>query len=204
MTKLDNLQKDLLTEAFNIGIGTAAASLSEMVQSEIRLSVPYIRVMLKNDVANDIGQPTSTALSGVKQRFDGPFAGTALILFPEQRSLELVKLMLQDTLPQEDVTQYEQEALSEIGNVILNAGLSSLAELFQEQIETQLPEYTHGICSDILQVCSVTESADEHVLFLRVDFELQDRALKGYVIYIIDSLDDLIRQVDSYLRKLTG
>jgi len=46
---LDELQQDALTEVFNVGMGSAAASLSEMVGEEVQLTVPEISFVNKED-----------------------------------------------------------------------------------------------------------------------------------------------------------
>ena len=44
MDTLTELHLDALTEVFNIGAGRAAASLSEIVGDEVKLSVPLIEI----------------------------------------------------------------------------------------------------------------------------------------------------------------
>ena len=52
MIKLNELQEDMLTELFNLGMGNAASALSEMVSEEILLSIPKISFMEKSELAN--------------------------------------------------------------------------------------------------------------------------------------------------------
>lgn len=149
---LNELQQDMLTEAFNLGMGKAAASLSEMVQEEVLLSVPEITFLSHEEAAIELSNQSSGHLSGVSQGFSGPFGGEAMLLFPIDKSLDLVRMLLQDTVPLENLTELEEEALNEIGNIILNAGLSSLANLFGQEICTYLPKFKQGSCEDIMHV----------------------------------------------------
>lgn len=202
MTILNELQQDALTEAINQGIGIAAASLSEMVNEEILLSVPEISFITKADAIAMLHDKTSEHVSGVSQNFSGPFNGQALLLFPVTKSLELVRLMLQDTVPMEQLTEFEEEALNEIGNIILNAGLGSLADMLGNEITSSLPVFRQGSCDRIMGDDS--DNKNEIVLFLRVAFNIESHKVDGYVIYLLDvrSIDDLVIHIDRFLEQI--
>lgn len=61
MIELNELQQDMLTELFNIGMGNAAAALSEMVSEEVLLSIPQISFMekLASHIENYISKLTA-------------------------------------------------------------------------------------------------------------------------------------------------
>lgn len=202
MDLLTELQQDALTEAFNIGMGVAAASLSEMVSEEVKLSVPEIEFVSREQAAKTLNDRCSSQLTGVSQRFTGAYDGEAMLLFPADKSLELVRLMLRDTVPLTQLTEFEEEALNEIGNIILNAGLGSLADMFGEEITSMLPVFKHGSCANVLSASG--ELIDSIVLFLRVDFKLETHELDGYLVLMqdINSVKGLAKQIDRFLEKL--
>ena len=133
MTELSELQKDALGELLNIGMGRASASLSEMVGEEVELSVPKVDTLSRDEAIIRINSLVGNKVTAIKESFKGAFWGDALLLFPENHSLELVRALIKDdTLPAEMISEMEQEALTEVGNIILNACLGSLANIFQE------------------------------------------------------------------------
>ena len=205
MREFYELQADILTEAFNLGMGSAAASLSEIVKDEISLSVPELSFIDKKTAASQLYNSAQSELSGVSEAFTGPFSGKALLLFPAEQSLALVRLMLQDTVPLDSLTEFEEEALNEIGNIILNAGLSSLADMFGHRIETEIPAYTHGSTEEILQSENTDTNLHDIVLFLQVDFSIKDSDINGFVIYLLDveSMKDFTNLLDLYLEKIS-
>jgi len=205
MQKLNDLQIDTLTEAFNLGMGQAAASLSEIVHAEITLSVPSLSFLDKKTAAAQLYKEAQSELSGVSEEFTGPFCGKALLLFPAAQSLALVRLMLQDSVPLESITEFEAEALNEIGNIILNAGLASLADMFGRRIETEIPTYTHGSTEEILLAESNNKNLHDIVLFLQVDFSIKDTDINGYVIYLldVDSMKDFTLLIDEYIKNIS-
>ncbi len=205
MLELNELQMDAMTEAFNVGMGSAAAALSEMVNEEVRLSVPDIQFVNKSEAANLLTKQVNTNVSGVTQGFEGPFDGKAMLLFPQEQSLELVRLLLRDMDSVENITELAQEALCEIGNIILNAGLSSLADMFQQEMQCELPFFTHGSCQEVMN----SENRlfeNHHVLLLHVDFKLERLEIEGYVMFLMDvkSQLSLSRTLDTYLKSIVA
>ncbi|VAW81592.1 hypothetical protein MNBD_GAMMA12-687 [hydrothermal vent metagenome] len=204
MSKLSELQLDALTEAFNIGMGSAAAALSEMVNTRINLSVPKVSFIDKTAAAAQLSQTTKSDLSGVLEKFDGPFSGTAMLLFPEEQSLSLVRLMLKDTVPLNSLTEFEEEALNEIGNIVLNAGIASLADMFEKRISTEIPVYTRGRTQEILHCTN--EDINDVLMFLKVNFSIQDANIHGFVVYLLDvkSMREFTSLLDQYILKVAS
>ncbi len=86
----------------------------------------------------------SMNLFGIHEAFSGPFSGNAFLLFPEDRSLELVRLTLQDQFDCNALTEVKEEALVEVGNIIINSCLSSIGEIFETEIVNQSPALVNG------------------------------------------------------------
>ena len=117
---LSELELDALTERVNIGVGRAATSLREMVGEQVFLSVPNIALVSREQAVAILGQRENSQLVGVHQVFEGDITGRALLIFPETKSLELVRALTGGELPLEEIIDLEEEALAQTGNVILN------------------------------------------------------------------------------------
>ena len=206
MINLNELQEDMLTELFNLGMGNAASALSEMVSEEVLLSVPEIKFMDKNELAKMLSKDSGGQISSVAQQFHGMLLGKALLTFPSEKSLELVRLLLQDTVPIENLTEFEEEALLEVGNIIINAGLSSLADIFEDEITSDLPTFKNGSCSEVINSTDNKDDSQTTVLYLQVDFSIELQNIKGYVIFLlnVESMENLTKSIDKYIANLTG
>ena len=206
MINLNELQEDMLTELFNLGMGNAASALSEMVSEEVLLSVPEIKFMDKNELAKMLSKDSGGQISGVAQQFHGMLLGKALLTFPSEKSLELVRLLLQDSVPMENLTEFEEEALLEVGNIIINAGLSSLADIFEDEITSDLPTFKNGSCSEVINSTDNKDYSQTTVLYLQVDFSIELQNIKGYVIFLlnVESMENLTKSIDKYIANLTG
>jgi len=185
-TEISELERDAITEMINVAVGRAAAALSELIGDEVRLSVPFLEfsnpVKAVGRLNNEMNGLDSVA---VRQRFDGRINGDILLIFPERRSFDLVRSMLGDNVPLTQLTDLEQEALLEIGNIILNACLGSLANQLGVTLESSLPSYVRGTAARILGATPAA-TGDELVLFLHVDFALMNRDISGYLVFFMD------------------
>ena len=200
--ELSPLQKDAIVELFNIGMGAAAASLSEMVGEEVVLSVPDIFAVTRAATTDCLGLADEAQVSAVSEGFSGPFWGDAMLLFPQADSLDLVHALLQEELPLEMLSEMEQEALTEVGNIILNACLGSLANIFTQDLHCQMPEFRHGDCASVLNGDAGREQ--DLVLILRMEFKLRRAAVEAYLTLImdIDSVHAFIEHVDRFIQEV--
>jgi chemotaxis protein CheC len=89
-------------------------------------------------------------------------------MFPEDKSLEIVRLMVGEAVPLKELTEMEQEAMCEIGNIMLNSCVGTLANIFQRELQGSLPQYHVGTSDEILTATG--SAADSVVLMLHIDF----------------------------------
>ncbi|MFK5950560.1 MAG: chemotaxis protein CheX [Methylococcales bacterium] len=184
---LDEFYVDAVAEVLNIGMGSAAASLSEMINDEVKLSVPAVEFVTHEVAADYINDKAKMDVSGVHQHFKGAFSGDAMLLFPEQQSLQLVRAVLQqDDITLDDLTEMEKEAMTEIGNVILNSCLCSMADIFGKEMQGEIPEFVQGSINRILTKKGKGNQSDAIVLLLNMDFAVDKKNIQGYVIFLMD------------------
>lgn len=200
---LTDTQLDALTEIFNIGAGRAASSLSDIVGDEVLLSVPRVEFYRANEVNANVLSLSSARLGSVKQRFKGPFNLTASLLFTEERALEIVQEMLGSQVQMEDLVEYEQEAMCEVGNIILNACLSAMADMLGISFESTLPEYSSD-APDIVIGRIVSDTANPLMLILHMNMCIEKRRSQGTLIFWVStsSLTELILHLDQFLTQI--
>ena len=199
---LDDFYVDAVAEVLNVGMGSAAAALSEMINDEIKLSVPGVEFVSRLEAAHIIGSKAKTDVSGVHQHFQGAFDGDAMLLFPEEQSLELVRAVLQhDDLSLQDLTDMEQEAMTEIGNVILNACLCSMADMFGKEMLGDIPEFVQGSLAQVFSTDGALEHTEAIVLLLNMDFAVDKKNIQGYVTFLmdVDSVCQFKANIDEFL-----
>lgn len=200
---LTELELDALTELVNLGVSSAATSLSELVREEVILSVPKACVVTREQAIANLREHGAKRLVGIHQDFDGDIRGRALLIFPEARSMELIRALVGSELSMDDIIELEQEALAETGNVLLNGCLSTIANNLERNLKISLPEVIHGEGPDFFTAYS---DGHETVLFIYINFAVKQRDIQGFLAMILDlpSLVVLRKLLDSYIERSTG
>jgi chemotaxis protein CheC len=202
---LTELQADALTELVNIGVSRAATSLRDMVGTQVHLSVPTISLETRPRAIAILREREISNLVAVHQVFEGDITGRALLIFPETKSLELVRAITGGDLPLEDIIELEQEALAETGNVLLNSCLATIANMLHRSLKMSLPEVLRGDATTFFNLAPPPEAGDV-VMFLFINFAVRERDISGYIAMIMDlpSLTVLIHLLDEFIARETG
>lgn len=198
---LNQDQQETIVELMNIGVGRAAAALSKLVQGEVLLSVPKVDFVDIQTAESRFTEILPVALAGVTQAFSGFISGKAALIFPEERSLELVRIVVGHELTASEISELEQDTLAELGNILLNSCLATLANILHREIRTALPEAYSGNCHNILKLLCAEDSM---IMLVQVDFSLLQRELQGYLAFIIDlqTASGFYDALNEYLEKL--
>ena len=202
---LSDLELDALTELVNLGVSRAALSLREMVDAQVLLSVPSVVLVSRERATEILAERESSKLVAVHQVFQGDLTGRALLIFPETKSLELVRAVTGGELPLEDIIELEQEALAETGNIILNGCLATMANMLQRTLKVSLPEILRGESHQVFNLSPPPESGDV-VMFIYIEFSVRDRNVNGYVAMLMDmpSLVALQGLLADFIERTTG
>jgi chemotaxis protein CheC len=202
---LDDLERDAMTELVNIGVSRAAAGLRKMVGREVMLSVPSLEVISRATAAVLMRERETDSLVGVRQEFTGAFYGQALLIFPEANSLELVRAVTGGLLSGDEAAGMEDEALAETGNVVLTSCLATLANMLERPLDMSIPHVMRGEATRLFEV-GPSFSADAVVLFLYINFAIDDRNIRGYIAMLLDlpSLKALRALIREFIDRIVG
>lgn len=203
MDTLNELHLDALTEVFNIGAGRAAASLSEIVGDEVKLSVPSIEIKRTSEIDTSILSLNCAKFGAVSQQFSGLFNAEAILLFTEDHALEIVRDMMGSQMSIEDLAEFEQEAMCELGNIILNACLSAMADILKITLNSSLPSYRVASKEEIFK--NIHNTSDQpYILVLHIDLIIEKRHSEGHLIFLLSSLSlsNLVTQIERYLGSI--
>jgi len=201
---LTELQLDALNELVNLGVSNAAASLGQMIGEEVILSVPKVAAVTRDEAIANLGERDTKRLVAVLQDFEGDIRGRALLIFPEAKSMELVRAVAGSELSLEEIMELEQEALAETGNVLLNACLSTIANNLQRGLRISLPEVIHGEGAEFFSL-PPPPAATETVLFIYINFAVRQRDIQGFIAMLLDlpSLTMLQNLLIAFIERTT-
>ncbi len=197
---LSDLEYDLLTELFNIGVGRAASVLSEMLHQEIKLSVPDIRFCTVAELIHYFNK--NERLITVSQDISGAVDMVSILVFPSSNSIEVIKAMLGEHLSDEMAAEMQQEAFTEIGNIVLNACIGIIGKTLGEEFFIDLPRFAEDTPETIF--INSMNDPEQIVMTMKVDLKLTSSTVSGYIAFILGSvsMDNIRTQLRRMLSQL--
>jgi chemotaxis protein CheC len=195
--KLNPEQLDILKELINIGVGRAAGVLSEMVSSRISLQVPYINMLSPSELKQKMEQLGNYRISAVRLGFKGPFSGSAALVFPPDSASKLVSVLTNEESGSLDLDSVRIGTLSEIGNIVLNGVMGSIANVLKQRINYSLPNYFEDNIIDFLM--TPKPDPDAIILMAHTRFIIEHLHIEGdiFLIFEVGSLDSLLSGINT-------
>lgn len=194
--QLSDDQLDALTEVVNIGVGRAAAALSSLVEERIDLCVPRVRVCGLTELRLELEGCDEPVDTSVVQGFAGEINGRAMLAFPQRSGVALARLLADDEAndvgPGDEALEFDLAGiLEEIGNIVLNGVLGSLANLFEDDFRYSVPELCIGSASEALTRDVSTASIGEKPTCLLADarFDLAESRIGGSLLLAFNTAE---------------
>lgn len=163
----------------------ALAEASGIISSITRIK---IQIKLESQGVIDLQQAvllfdeSEPQLVAVGQQLEGIVKGHALFLLKDDLSMELIRELLKENARLRDLTEMEEEALSEIGNIIINSCLSNYAELFNGRLHSHLPRLSRGHYSHLLQAYS-DEIIDAGLFYLGLRIITPSQTIDAWLLW---------------------
>ncbi|MBF0292899.1 MAG: chemotaxis protein CheC [Nitrospinae bacterium] len=176
-------QLDAITELVNIGLGRAASILNEMATSHVRLTTPRIEALSLKEILMGKGRQLNATLSSVKMSFTGMMYGSAYLAFPPESALRLVSLLTGEDRESPDLDSLKLETLNEVGNIVLNGVLGSIANALDGMMNYTIPSYQE----DTLERMFVENVEEDDTVVLAVaEFSVEDQNIRGDTLLILE------------------
>lgn len=167
--------EDVLTELINIGIGRAAYTLSEMVDSRVGLRVPTVCLVQREGLERlTRHEMNEDPLSVVLQPFSGGVTGTAVLVIPRPSARRLVAVLTNMPSDSAEIDVEREGVLTEVGNVVINSVLGSLGNMAALDVNFGLPRYEE---SDPPPLVALARSGA--LVMVSVLFQIQSHAIEG-------------------------
>ena len=195
-------QIDILAELINIGMGRAAASLNELLDSFISLQIPKVWVFRTDSIPDELKKFGENTLSVVKQNFEGPFSGNVALVFPPESANSLVSVLTGEKADSPDIDSVKAGTLCEIGNILINGVLGSICNVLECFVDFSLPDYTESTINFLLNEVAL-RSKRNVILMAKTCFSIKEYNIEGHFLLLLDtiSFDNLISAVNDLEKK---
>lgn len=207
---ISNEDTDALRELINIGVGRAAGALNDMVGAHVQLRVPSIRLVSPAEIKETVSSTDEQKLAAVRLGFGGEIQGTATLLFPSDSASKLVAMLTGEKLGTSDLDSLRAEALTEVGNILLNGVMGSITNVLEQHISYQVPAYSEETPDDLVE--TVLKQTDSAVLLAQTQFlvgqthfSVEQEKVEGEVTLLFgtESFEFLIKRIHAMQQELS-
>jgi len=199
--QLTEKQNDMLIELVNIAFGRAAASLSELTGKRVQLKIPKVVVTTIDQLRESFENIRDGEITTISQIFRGAVAGNALLMLDYDGAVALCDL-LSDRLPRGSrLSESDCDALTEVGNIMLNACLGTFGNLLQVHISFSVPSMRIESIPALFQTFTIEAEELKYAIVISTNFELRESSVGGYLIMVVgvSSLLNLLGAMDDAL-----
>jgi len=175
---------DALKEIINIGIGLAAGSLNEMLQTPILLEAPEISMARRSCLKKQILEGRDENLSCVYESFSGGIDGRAILLFAPTDAAKLIAVLTGEDQEDEDLDALKAGTLTEVGNIVINCVLGTFGNLLDRQFTFQLPVYLEGGIDDVLPMDLV--AFEPAIVLMKTRFKAKTLDIGGNILLVFE------------------
>ena len=164
---LSDLQKDALQEVANIGVAHAATALSKMVNKEIDMGIPHVDLIPLEQTIDCV--KNEEVVVAVFLKISNELPCYSLLLISKESAFALSDALMGNTPDpsKQTLSEMDESALKEVGNVMMCAFFDSLAELLQITLIPGPPAFAYDMPAAVLDyvLIQIGQVADQVLVF---------------------------------------
>jgi len=182
---------DVLREVGSIGTSHAVTSLSVILNKKVEMGIPKVSLVDFADVSNFVGGAESI-VAGILVHLSGDINGMMMFLTEERCCKPLVADLFAGTGMDisgdgDGISEAVLSALSEVGNILAGAYLSSFADLIRKKIRSSAPSICVDMAQAVLSVPAIEfGKISDKVLLIESVFKSNEADISGYFLLIPD------------------
>ena len=180
------IQKDALQELANIGAAHSATTLSQMLNSQIGMSVPEINIVDIADVSEFVSDELTTMVIFELQG-DIPHGGFLILHFPRDSAVRTAHIMQGEEDAPLTFSEMDQSAILEVGNIMVSSFLSASSDLLGFNLLPSPPalivDMAHAAITSL--IAQMTVEVDDVILF-RVKLTSDEHNIAGNILIFLE------------------
>ena len=171
----------MLWQLSDHALAEAAAVLSSLTPADANLDLVSTGSTGIRQLVNffNINEPQTIAIS---QPLQGMISGHIVLLLQDDCCVTLLREILSEKANLREMTQMEEEALIEIGNIILNSFVASFAEVVKGRTQSRLPVLARGHFAQLLEGFAGEIGADQ-VCYALLNFSSRSTRCQGCILW---------------------
>lgn len=195
--QLNEKQIDSLTEVLNISFARSANALAELTGYRVILTPPQVKMLLLDDVQDELARSIQGDISTVHQIFRGNISGNAMLVLDRHTSFVLTELLSGFPVDPKYPGGTYREVVTEVGNIMLNACLGMFGNILESKISFSVPSLHLDSLEAVLKSISIDHKELQYIVFVSMNFKVKDSEMSGYLLFVMG-----ITSMEVFLEKL--
>lgn len=153
--ELTEMHLDVLTEVGNIGSGNATTALSGLINKEVSIEKPTVRLVDVQEAVDMVGGPEKI-MAAILVRLNKDIEGMILFLIEEHFASIISETFFGKKC--DDLMRLDEgmaSALTEIGNIMASSYVSAISTLANMDISVEAPAMTVDMLGAIMSVPAI-------------------------------------------------
>jgi len=196
------VQKDAMQELANIGAAHSATTLSQLLNSQIGMSVPEITIVDIADVSRVVSDELTTMVIFELQG-DIPHGGFLILHFPRDSAVRTAHIMQGEESAHPTFSEMDQSAILEVGNIMVSSFLSATSDLLGFNLLPSPPalvvDMAHAAITSL--IAQMTVEVDDVILF-RVKLTSAEHNIAGNILIFLEvtALERIARRLEEMIK----
>ena len=164
-----------------IGVGEAAERLNELTDYPISVQAPRVEIIQVVELPKQLqAYFGSEPIGAAHLPFHGELAGIAQLLFSQQSAVELTVALTEEEPGTPEFDQLKVEALTEVGNIVLNSVIGVLGNQLERSLTFSVPAYLEDTIEKLLLTYKFEPEAT--VLLSNAQFSIEQLSITGEIL----------------------
>ncbi len=134
---INEIEKDALGEIGNISMGTAATTLSTLLNRRVNITTPKVEITTTSELADEFPIP----FVAVDVKYKMGLEGSNVLIIKEDDVKVITDIMMGNEINlNRELTELDLSAISEVMNQMMGSAATSLSEIFSKRIDIELPQ----------------------------------------------------------------
>lgn len=204
-------KEHVLKELFNVSIGKSARIFSEIIDKQVSLKVPDVKILhLKNDVKEldiHLNGASDGAIMISSISFKDKLEGKASLVFPADKMRNFINMCLNNSKVEYgdlNFTDIDFDIIKEVGNLVLNPIIGEVGNYIETKFNYTLPEIKVFNKMDMEKV--VDKEDYKYILILSIAFNIEHSEIEGAIIInlTLKTLDQILSKINMMEDGLDG
>lgn len=134
---ITDIEKDTLGEIGNISMGTAATTLSTLLNRKVTITTPQVELTTTSELCEEYQVP----FVAVDVKYKQGLEGSNILIINENDVKIITDIMMGNPINVDrELTELDLSAISEVMNQMMGSSATSLSEIFSKRIDIEPPK----------------------------------------------------------------